>query len=53
MARNIKGSGAADFTQFDCTVCHGEASMAEHHSGVQDYVWESNACYTCHPRGRH
>jgi hypothetical protein len=45
----------ADFRQFDCTVCHehGESTMRDKHSGVNNYQWLSTACYTCHPRGRH
>ncbi|MEZ6016771.1 MAG: hypothetical protein R3F49_16760 [Planctomycetota bacterium] len=39
---------------FSCTHCHEhrQSSMAGEHQGVQNYVWQSSACYQCHPDGR-
>jgi hypothetical protein len=43
-----------DFTEFECTGCHAHSfdEMEEKHDGVDDYVWVSSECYSCHPRGR-
>ena len=44
----------SDFSSFSCTHCHDhrESAMNSEHDRVQDYVWESSACYACHPNGR-
>lgn len=43
-----------NYSVFECILCHehsqGETN-GEHH-GVGGYVYESRACYQCHPRGR-
>lgn len=39
---------------FECVLCH-EHSQGEtnpEHRGVDGYIYESRACYQCHPRGR-
>ncbi len=41
-----------DFSQYQCTVCHTQAQTDPHHTGVQNYVYSSPACYSCHPNGR-
>jgi hypothetical protein len=43
-----------DFQSFECIFCHAheQADMARQHDEVGGYVWESSACYSCHPRGR-
>ncbi|MCB2229667.1 hypothetical protein KQH82_03055 [bacterium] len=44
-----------DRSQFTCFSCHAhdQAETDGHHIGeVQDYVYESSACYECHPDGR-
>ena len=42
-----------DFKQFECIECHehNQADMDKDHNDVKDYVWESQACYDCHPKG--
>jgi hypothetical protein len=42
-----------NFAIFSCTHCHehNRADMADDHDRVRNYVWESNACYGCHPQG--
>jgi hypothetical protein len=42
-----------NYQSFSCTHCHehDQQSMNGEHQGVPNYVWESNACYTCHPDG--
>ena len=44
---------ASNFSAFSCTHCHEHRKSEEddNHSDVDDYVWESSACYTCHPDG--
>ncbi|MFZ4576933.1 MAG: hypothetical protein ACOYOB_00955 [Myxococcota bacterium] len=39
--------------QFACTGCHehNQSSMTGKHEGVGGFVWESHACYSCHPKG--
>lgn len=40
---------------FTCIVCHehNQTEMNQKHSQVSGYSYNSNACYTCHPNGRH
>ncbi|HSD62275.1 MAG TPA: hypothetical protein VLB50_00695 [Ignavibacteriaceae bacterium] len=40
-----------DFTVFTCITCHEINQTNEQHPGVQGYIYESNACYACHPTG--
>ena len=42
-----------DYAQFSCTTCHehNQSSMDSEHSDVTGYVYESSACYACHPTG--
>ena len=43
----------SDFSVFTCIDCHEhrQSEMDPEHEGVQGYVYESNACYECHPTG--
>lgn len=41
----------SNYSIFSCTVCHSQNSTNSKHNGVNGYVWESNACYACHPDG--
>ena len=44
----------SDFTQFSCIDCHehnNQGDLADEHNGVAGYIYESNACYACHPTG--
>ena len=41
-----------NFQSFSCTVCHARSETDGHHRGKAGYVYESNACYSCHPNGR-
>jgi hypothetical protein len=45
---------SSSFQIFECTSCHEHSrqEMDEEHDDVAGYVWESNACYSCHPDGR-
>ncbi len=44
---------ATDFSQFECILCHehNRTDTDKDHSEVSQYVYQSLACYTCHPRG--
>jgi hypothetical protein len=41
----------SDYRQFDCLSCHGPTQTASHHQEVSGYVYDSQACYSCHRRG--
>lgn len=44
-----------NFMLFSCIDCHEHNdpnSLAREHRGISGYVFESNACYGCHPKGR-
>ncbi len=48
-------TNATNYTVFTCLSCHPHSDKANtdgHHSGVRNYSYDSNACYSCHPRGR-
>jgi len=42
-----------NYVEFSCVTCHehNQTDTDRDHSGVNGYVYESNACYTCHPTG--
>ncbi|MEZ4703184.1 MAG: cytochrome c3 family protein [Rhodothermales bacterium] len=42
------------FMAFTCFNCHEhrQSSMDSEHRGVRNYLYDSAACYACHPRGR-
>ena len=43
----------ANYAVFECIFCHehDQNSTDDHHNDVNNYVYESNACFTCHPDG--
>ena len=43
---------ANNYRVFSCTVCHSRSSTDSEHRGRSGYVYDSNACYSCHPNGR-
>jgi hypothetical protein len=44
----------SNFAQFNCLNCHDNpGELANEHSEVSGYAYDSRACYNCHPRGRH
>ncbi|MFA6467990.1 MAG: hypothetical protein WCW35_03765 [Bacteroidota bacterium] len=47
-------TSSANFKIFSCITCHehNKTSMDKEHSGKSGYVYDSNACYKCHPTGR-
>lgn len=45
---------AGDFTMFSCIDCHehdDQNQVDEDHEDVSGYIYESNACFACHPNG--
>jgi hypothetical protein len=47
-------TNSGDFTVFSCIDCHehdDEAQVDDDHEDVSGYVYESGACYACHPTG--
>ena len=47
-------TSAGSMQQFSCLNCHEHAqtNVDPRHTGVSGYRYESQACYSCHPRGR-
>lgn len=45
----------ANYAVFECILCHehNQSDMNQDHQGVNGYSFNSQACYSCHPRGRH
>ncbi|MCB0284092.1 MAG: hypothetical protein KDF60_16010 [Calditrichaeota bacterium] len=43
-----------NFKQFECINCHAhrKSRMDDEHRNRRNYVYESQACYDCHPRGK-
>ncbi len=42
-------TNASDYSVFTCTTCHTKNETDGEHDEVSGYVYESNACFTCHP----
>jgi len=40
-----------NYSVFTCTTCHMNSETDENHIGVSGYVYESSACFECHPAG--
>lgn len=43
-----------DYSVFSCIDCHEHSNKTEvdnQHEGVEGYIYESNACFECHPTG--
>ncbi|MGE0431843.1 MAG: hypothetical protein AB7K09_01700 [Planctomycetota bacterium] len=43
-----------NYMAFSCTDCHthSKSQTDSHHNGVPGYVYDSAACYSCHPNGK-
>jgi len=47
-------TNSSNYSLFSCIDCHAhsnQSEMRDEHSGVGGYLFESNACYSCHPTG--
>ena len=45
-------TNSGNFSVFSCFACHSRSEMDDEHDDVSGYVYDSNACYECHPTGR-
>lgn len=48
-------AGAGDYSTYSCIDCHEHDNandLADEHDDVTNYVFQSTACFTCHPDGR-
>jgi len=45
---------AGNYTHFECIYCHEhrKSETDDEHRNRRNYVYESQACYNCHPKGR-
>ncbi len=43
---------AGNYKVFSCLTCHSRGETDEEHRGRAGYVYDSAACYSCHPQGR-
>ncbi|WP_158676838.1 hypothetical protein [Pukyongia salina] len=39
----------SNYAVFTCVTCHTQIDMDDEHEGVSGYVYQSNACFACHP----
>ena len=44
-------TNSANYAVFSCFLCHSQAEMNSQHTGVSGYLYDSAACYHCHPNG--
>lgn len=44
----------SNYAEFTCTDCHehSKAKMDDEHGNMRNYVYNSQNCYSCHPRGK-
>ncbi|MBK9104520.1 MAG: hypothetical protein IPL92_08105 [Saprospiraceae bacterium] len=40
-----------NYSVYTCTTCHANPETNQQHNGVGGYLYESSACYACHPTG--
>lgn len=40
-----------DYSIFTCITCHTQADTDDEHEDVGGYIYQSNACLSCHPNG--
>ncbi|MCP9767384.1 hypothetical protein EGI22_05640 [Lacihabitans sp. LS3-19] len=45
-------TSAGNYSMFSCFSCHGKSSTDKEHKNNKNYVYDSNACLSCHPQGR-
>jgi len=46
-------TNAANYVVFSCiNGCHSQTGTNNNHRGVSGYRYDSQSCYSCHPRGR-
>ena len=42
----------SNYKVFTCLTCHSKSETDSKHRGRAGYLYDSNACYSCHPRGK-
>ena len=45
------GNNYSDFSCIDCHEHDNQADVDDDHDGVSGYVYNSDACFSCHPTG--
>jgi hypothetical protein len=47
-------TNSSNFSVFSCINCHehNKSRMDDKHKGERGYVYNSQNCYSCHPRGK-
>ncbi len=45
-------TNASNYQVFSCFKCHGKSETDKDHKGVRNYSYDSNACLSCHPKGK-
>jgi hypothetical protein len=41
----------SNFNEYTCITCHENTETDDQHNGISGYIYESEACYACHPTG--
>jgi hypothetical protein len=41
----------SNYAEFTCVTCHSNPETDNEHSGVSGYMYNSTACFACHPTG--
>jgi len=41
----------SNYAVFTCLTCHEQAETDQEHEGIDEYIYNSNACLECHPTG--
>jgi hypothetical protein len=44
-------ASSSSYAPFSCFACHSRSETDSQHAGNGDYFYDSQACYSCHPRG--
>ena len=44
-------TNTSNYSIYTCTTCHTNPETNQQHNGVGGYIYESSACYACHPTG--
>jgi hypothetical protein len=41
----------SNYAEFTCVTCHQNPETNDVHNGIPGYIYQSNACFACHPTG--
>jgi len=42
----------SNFAEYSCTSCHTNPETDDYHNGITGYIYQSSACFACHPNGK-